>query len=161
MTPLISPSQIIIHHSLTKDGRTLSWPAIRYYHVNVNHWTDCGYHYGLELYHLQYEILTGRMMTEQGAHCLGCNHDSLGVCFVGNFDKAEPATEQWELGLRLVHSLMTVFNIPSDQVYGHRHFARKTCPGLFFNMDRFRAELLNMGDINLAVGTFEREAYCL
>jgi len=146
MTPLVLPSKIIIHHSLTADGKTVSMDAIRYYHTKVKHWDAIGYHYLIELVKLHYEIFTGRMMTERGAHCRGQNGDSLGICFVGNFDKEPPPEAQWKLGLRFVKSLMTVFNIPVEQVYGHRHFARKSCPGLYFCMDKFRAELSNMED---------------
>ena len=91
-----------------------------------------------------YEILAGRMLTEDGAHCKqnGLNRRSIGICFVGNFDLHKPPHEAWMLGLKLVNSLMKIFNIPKNHVCGHRAFANyKSCPGWGFNVGKFRDQL--------------------
>lgn len=132
------PTEIIIHHSFTKDNETVSWGAIRKFHVEDRGWKDIGYHFGVEQVGREYEIFVGRMLTEQGAHCYGQNEYSIGVCIVGNFDIVPPPIDQWNLAVRLVRSLCTVFNIPKDQVYPHRKFAPwKTCPGRVFDMKAF------------------------
>jgi len=138
------PKNIILHHSLTKDSETVSWSAIRFYHMHDLGWIDIGYHFGIELIGSKYEIITGRLLTQEGAHCSqdGMNRKSVGICFVGNFDIAEPPKPQWDLGLRLVSSLMDILDIPREKVYGHRNFAHyKTCPGKLFDLDKFRGEL--------------------
>ena len=140
----MTPEYIILHHSLTRDSETVSWNAIRKYHVQKLNFRNIGYHMGLEQIKDRQEILMGRMMNETGAHCRQSrmNHRSLGICFIGNFDKEKPPKEQWNLGLKLVSSLMYVFKIPKDKVLGHNHFAKyKTCPGKKFDADEFVKQL--------------------
>lgn len=141
------PTKIIIHHSATTDSGTVSWQAIRRFHVDTCSWGEIGYHWGLEAIQDQpwaqphYEILAGRMSDQPGAHTKGQNHDSIGICAVGNFDVIAPPRDQWELSLKLVRWLMQIYGIPRDQIYGHRDFAKKTCPGLLWDMEKFRSEL--------------------
>ena len=136
----MTPSRIILHHSLTKDSSSVSWQAIRRYHLGLG-WENIGYHFGIEKVGKEYEIFTGRMITEKGAHTRGRNHDSLGICIVGNFDKVLPNQAQWDLALRLVRGLMSVFNLGKNSICGHNQFSHKTCPGTNWDMDKFREEL--------------------
>lgn len=145
MPSLAEPKCIILHHSLTVDSGTVSWDAIRRYHVQHLGWADIGYHFGVEFVNDHYEIFTGRMMNEIGAHCRQdkMNYRSLGIMFNGNFDFYPPPEGQWVLGLRLVRSLMDVFGIPKGSVLGHNYFAKyKTCPGKMFDVAKFQAELV-------------------
>ena len=138
------PRFIIIHHSLTEDGATVSWGAIRKYHVNEQHWEDIGYHYGVELINDHFEVLMGRMPDQVGAHCKenGMNNLSLGICMVGNFDLAEPPAPQMALLIKLVRSLQDVYKITPDRIKPHREYATyKSCPGAKFPWDRFLAAL--------------------
>lgn len=138
----MTPKYIILHHSLTKDSKTVSWGAIRKYHVNMCRWRDIGYHFGLESIYDHYEILTGRMLNDTGAHCKAMNTISIGICFVGNFDETQPPLEQWWKGIKLVRSLCEVFSIPYENVKGHCDFSQKSCPGKLFDMDKFRKDLI-------------------
>jgi N-acetylmuramoyl-L-alanine amidase len=138
----MKPSKIILHCSATKDSGTVSWGAIRKYHVEVMGWKNIGYHLGIELIDNYYEILLGRMLNEVGAHCEGNNSDSIGICFVGDFDNSEVPPEQWNKGINLVNWLMHIFNLHYKNVYGHREFnSNKSCPGKMFNLDKFRSQL--------------------
>jgi len=142
-------THIILHHSLTADGQTVSWDAIRRWHTGETpgskyKFDDIGYHFGIELVGNQYEIFAGRMMTEEGAHCVEqrMNHRSIGICFVGDFDGDPPPQAQWGLGVKLVRSLCAVLGIPKENVCGHRDFAPyKSCPGKQFKIETFRGEL--------------------
>lgn len=131
----MNPTHLIIHHSLTKDSQTVSWDAIRWYHVNTLGWVDVGYHAGVELVGARYEILLGRMLDEVGAHCKegGMNRTSIGVCMVGNFDLAPPPAGQMDLLVKFTRSLISIFSIPIGNVRRHSDFANyKSCPGKLF-----------------------------
>lgn len=158
------PKQIILHHSLTKDNQTVSWGAIRKYHKSYAYngkiiskeeadyciasgqhvkkpWKDIGYHFGIELIDNSYEVLIGRMPNVQGAHCRGHNKDSIGVCFIGNYDVKTPSKEMINKGVSLITYLCEVYGISSDHIYGHREFASKTCPGTHFDLDDFKSQV--------------------
>lgn len=143
----MKPNKIILHHSATKDGLTVSWNAIRRFHTVECAWSDIGYHFGIELVADpgdpagSYEILMGRMPDQGGAHTKDQNQQSIGVCFVGAFDDEPPPERQWKQGLRLVAWLCRQYNFGPADVYGHRDFANKTCPGLKFDLLRFKSEL--------------------
>jgi hypothetical protein len=107
-------------------------------------WKDIGYHYGIELVNVEYEIIAGRMIDTPGAHCSagGMNHRSIGICFVGNFDLVAPNEDQWDLGLKLVRALCEIGSIDDKRVFGHREIdGMKSCPGRKFDMVRFRRAL--------------------
>lgn len=143
----MKPKYIVLHHSLTKDSETVSWGAIRNYHVNTLGWRDIGYHYGIENLRGQAEALVGRMWYERGAHCRDnhMNDLSLGICFVGNFDVDPVPDDQWNVGVRLVGSLCLIHGIPVERIYGHSYFTnRKTCPGELFSVTQFREDVLEL-----------------
>ena len=138
------PTRITIHHSLTKDSKTVSWNAIRKYHTTEPRlmFYDIGYQFGLELVAEHYEILIGRMMNQQGAHVRGHNRNNLGICFVGNYDLAPPPEKMWNLGVKFVSSLCEVLDISVMAVRGHHEYdSNKTCPGTQFDMNKFRNNL--------------------
>ena len=141
----MKPEAIVLHHSLTKDSATVSWGAIRRFHTVDLGWRDIGYHLGIELARNHHEIFMGRMLNEKGAHCPqgGMNSRGIGLCFVGNFDNHSPPIEMWDMGIKLVRSLMDIFEINVSDIYGHRDFnSKKTCPGKMFDIDKFRTELI-------------------
>jgi N-acetylmuramoyl-L-alanine amidase len=140
----MKPTHIIIHHSLTKDGTTVSWGAIRDYHLSLG-WNDIGYHYGIELIGNHHEILLGRFSDVPGAHCSqnGMNRKSIGICVVGNFDLEAPPEPAMVLLTGLVRRLMSIYGIPAENVEPHRKYATyKSCPGNSFPWDKFKSTLV-------------------
>lgn len=135
------PEFIVVHCSATKDSGTKSWDAVKKYHVTVNGWRDIGYHLGIEWVGNDLKAFAGRSMEIPGAHCHaeGMNKKSLGVCVVGDFDKEAPSREVLLFSANEVAKLCKKFNIPVENVHGHReHEPHKTCPGTKFDMDEFR-----------------------
>lgn len=147
MTP---KTHVMLHHSLTRDSQTVSWGAIRRYHVETLGWTDIGYHVGVEQVGDGYEVFLGRDWDDVGAHCKqsGMNAKAIGLCLVGNFDLAPPPPAQWDQAVHLVRFLCRSYlsthpltpNEIVGRVVGHREFCDyKTCPGSQFDLAAFRA----------------------
>ncbi len=136
----MTPTHIVLHHSLTADSTTVSWQTIRKYHTQHLGWTAIGYQAGIEDINGTYEILMGRMLNQTGAHTRqnGMNRCSIGLCLIGNFDANPVPEKQWDLAVKLVASLCDVLSIPVANIDGHRHYARyKSCPGAQFSVVKF------------------------
>lgn len=142
-------SHIVIHHSLTKDGKELNWRAIRKFHIEEHGWRDIGYHYGIERVGDDITIQYGRPVTQIGAHVAGMNSNTIGICIVGNYDKIKPPKDMLERAGAVVRTLQSAFAVPRSRVIGHREAQkmlgmkkeeRKSCPGTKFDMDMFRRD---------------------
>lgn len=146
---MIDWTHVMIHHSLTPDGATVSWGSIRHYHVAMKGWADIGYHFGIEMVESggrhYLEVLRGRPLSMPGAHCRegGMNRLAIGVCLVGDYDDAAPSDDRVGLLVSLVRDLTAVFTIPPENIVAHRDYAPyKTCPGSAFDLDRVRKMIL-------------------
>ncbi len=144
----MKPEKMIIHHSATADSGTLSWPAIRYYHVETNGWSAVGYHFGIE-WNMSagggsYEMLVGRPLFHSGAHTAGMNTKSIGVCFVGDYDAREPPVAMLEYAAPRLAHVCRALSIPIKPytIRGHRDYANKTCPGNKFDIERLIWQML-------------------
>lgn len=134
----MEPKHIIIHHSLTVDDDVLSVGPMRDYHKSKR-WKDIGYHGIIDKVDGYYETVIGRMWNETGAHCIGYNKKSLGLCLVGDFDHHPPPADQLCKAARLARYWMRLFDIPIDNVGMHRQYdPRRTCPGNKFPMHVLR-----------------------
>ena len=133
------PTKIIIHHSLTEDGDTLSWPAINDYHIITKGWKDIGYHGGIEQIWGRLVCLYGRPRWMPGAHTKGQNSSSLGFCFVGNYDNAAPSEAKLRMAARDVMVDWCIrYGIKVEDIYGHYSYANKSCPGECFSISRLQ-----------------------
>jgi len=155
------PQNVIIHHSLTKDGLVADWEAIRKYHKEVNGWSDIGYHYGIERVGGGLSLQIGRPESQPGAHTkeMHMNLKSIGICVVGNFDLAPPGLEIMRFLAEICSRKIAEYGIPVNAVLGHREVGLmagfdwkkgqyKSCPGKHFQMD-LRREMV-LGEIKVA-----------
>lgn len=120
--------EIIVHCSATPEGRDVSAADIRRWHMRDRGFSDIGYHFVVKL---DGTVETGRPLHRSGAHCLGHNRHSVGICYAGglnrHFKSADTRTApQCHALERLIATLKQAF--PQATVYGHRDFARKDCP---------------------------------
>lgn len=141
---------IIIHHSLSNDTKTRNFDAIRKYHMKTKRWNDIGYHYVVEDVEGEAVSFFGRPVKKMGAHVKGMNKNTIGVCIVGNYDRDEVPEHLWEVAVQLVNVLRIRFGICRSNVLGHweaqkkqgiPYERRKSCPGLFFDMKKFRKDV--------------------
>lgn len=70
---------IIVHCTATPEGRWVTNEEITRWH-RARGFRTIGYHY---VVYLDGTVHAGRPENEAGAHCLGRNADSVGVCYVG------------------------------------------------------------------------------
>lgn len=120
------PNKIILHHSATDGG---TFESIKRYHINHRGFMDIGYHYLVEK---DGSLHKGRAESIHGAHTLGQNKSSIGICLVGNFDKYPPNTAQINSLIELIKDIYKRYgNLP---IFGHNEFSQKTCPGVKFPM---------------------------
>lgn len=119
---------IVIHHSATP--RSASFESIRQHHMRDRGWTDIGYHYVIDG---DGNLRYGRKLPRMGAHALGRNADTVGICVIG--DNTKPAErwvpEQVDTLKRLLAALRMVFpdaiTLPHSEAYqGHK----TECPGM-------------------------------
>lgn len=128
----MTPKKIIIHCSASRNGVRYPISQIRQDHL-ARGFKDVGYHFVIQP---NGDVETGRPTNEEGAHCEGENHDSIGVCLVGldKFTRAQfTALESTLDGI-----FMRYPAISGTEVYAHCQFSSaikqgKTCPNIPIN----------------------------
>lgn len=120
-------NKIIIHCSATREGRHFTVRDIDRWHRERG-FSQIGYHYVI---YLDGSVHDGRPLEKIGAHTIGQNASSIGVCYIGGLDFAgnskDTRTQAQRESLRiLVCNLRAQF--PGATVHGHREFAKKDCP---------------------------------
>lgn len=85
-----------------------------------------GYHYYIEKDGTLYQA---RADNEEGAHTVGYNLHSIGICLAGNFDATLPTEAQKKTLQKLLIQKSQQYGISIPNVLPHRKFANKTCFG--------------------------------
>ena len=112
--------KFIVHCSATPDGRDVTAAEIDQWH-KARGFSGIGYHFVIRL---DGSIEFGRPVETMGAHVMGQNSHSIGVCMIGNVDFN---TAQFVSLEKLYHFVKLMY--PNIKVYGHRDFTDlKTCP---------------------------------
>lgn len=135
-------TEIIIHCSDSTFG---NYAVIDKWH-KARGWDGCGYHIIIlngfpENLHNGYmrgrdgAVERGRNLDKIGAHCLGHNQTSIGICLIG---KTHFTSEQLFSSLPAVLlNLFKQFGLTPARMFGHYEFNQsKTCPNI--NMVQYR-----------------------
>ena len=121
-------TEIIIHCSATIEGKDCTVADIDRWH-RARGFRKIGYHYVI---YRDGSIHAGRPISETGAHCVGHNAHSIGICYIGGLakdgrtPKDTRTPEQREAMRSLIKQLKQKF--PEASIHGHREFAPKACP---------------------------------
>lgn len=127
-------TEIIIHCSATPEGKDFTVEDIRRWHL-ARHFADIGYHYVI---YRDGSVHEGRAENIAGAHCLGHNAHSIGICYIGGVAKdgktpKDTRTPQQKQALRqIVQQLQFVYTHAT--LHGHNEFSSKACPS--FNVQK-------------------------
>lgn len=119
--------EIIVHCTATPEGRDISVEDITRWHIDRG-FTTIGYHYVVLL---DGTIERGRSEEQVGAHCKGHNSRSIGIAYVGGYDKAMRPKDTRTTPQRasLIHLLKELkVKYPKATIHGHNEFANKACP---------------------------------
>ncbi len=138
-----NPKYLIIHHtggtdlSAKTSTQHQAFSEINEYHFNKWAFRSSlgfyiGYHYFIDKYG---KITQGRADIDEGAHCIGYNTASLGICLAGNFDRGVdlPTQAQIESLQKLLKEKQAQYNILIQNIVPHRKLAQKTCYGNSLN----------------------------
>ncbi|MBV8313775.1 MAG: N-acetylmuramoyl-L-alanine amidase, partial [Planctomycetaceae bacterium] len=131
---------IVLHHSANPDG---SYDQIDREHRKVLGWQGCGYHFivgnGTGSPDGQIEVAQRWTNQKNGVHTRnGKNTDvneyGIGICLVGDLDKAPPTPRQIAATKALIAYLGDRYQIPPDHIGTHARLANSptACPGKNF-----------------------------
>lgn len=125
------PKYLICHHGGGTDANPLADTSshtaaqVDAWH-RAKGWDGIGYNWYIEK---DGKKVKGRDETKAGAHTIGYNEQSIGICLAGNFDLTMPTEAQKLTLASLLREKMIQYNIPKENIVPHRKFAAKSCYG--------------------------------
>lgn len=117
--------KLVIHNS--GDSNT-TVEGMHSYHKGLG-WAGIGYHY---VVYKDGTVCQCRQDNVQGCHAGDANYNSLGICFVGNYNIEDMPIEQIKAGQELIKYLSGKYGLNSSNVYKHKDFMNTDCPGAKF-----------------------------
>jgi len=131
------PKYLIIHHTGGSDldprqdssGYTLLQCDIDH-RAKFNFPSKLGWYVGYQYFiDKNGKVSQCRLDNEEGAHTIGQNTNSIGICLAGNFDVTLPTEAQVKSLTKLLKDKTQQWNIFPSNIVPHRKFASKTCYG--------------------------------
>lgn len=118
---------LIIHCADTRRSMDIDADDVDRWH-KAKGWRGIGYNYFIKF---DGTIQKGRDLAYHGAHTLGHNHDSIGICLEGGQDEqGNPqdtlTVDQWVSVIKIY--LEAVKTYPNILLSGHNQFNKKPCP---------------------------------
>jgi len=143
------PAMVVLHCSATPDfdehDRRFDKYGLR--EIDAWHrekgWEGCGYHYVIRR---TGSIEKGRPHNKEGAHCLGHNKNSIGICFIGT----RILTVNQLMAITVLYdSLRAQESINCDNWFGHSELKTSTdCPNIHMPLLRIMLEVIDFNKNN-------------
>lgn len=138
---------VVVHHSATAEG---DYAQIDRDHRQRLGFDGCGYHFvignGTGSEDGRIEVASRWSQQKVGIHCRNArSHDmeeyGVGICLIGDLDKAPPTPRQIQALRALVAYLEERYNIKPSRVETHAHLAATptVCPGRYFPADALQS----------------------
>lgn len=128
-------TEIILHCSATKEGKDYDVTDIIRWH-KAQGWNTVGYHYVIKL---DGTVQIGRPVEMAGAHTLGHNENSIGICYIGGLDAdgnpKDTRTNRQKFALGVLLGQLH-YKFPQARICGHNEFSKKACP--CFDVSEYR-----------------------
>lgn len=135
---IMDPQHITLHCSATNPANPFTKEDLHRLHVKVNGWSDIGYHFYIDQQGCVHDC---RPLNRRGAHVKDHNTNNIGVCLEGGINAKGKATYnfsvvQMDAAKYLVQELSEKYNIPVDEIKGHRDwFPDLNCDGVIDHHD--------------------------
>jgi len=127
------PTDLIFHHTASK---SISAEDINEMHIKEG-WGGIGYHFYIRK---DGTIYRGRPENATGAHAIGRNKNSIGICLEGNFEETSPTKEQKDSLVKLSTDMIIKHNL--EGIFGHEDVYETLCPGKNFPMEEIQNKVL-------------------
>lgn len=125
-----STSQIILHHA---DAITCTVEDIHRWHLN-NGWTGIGYHYFVRK---DGSIYRGRPENVVGAHAIGANTNSIGICAEGRYNVETMPEAQKNAIKELIADIKSRYG--NLAIKGHKEVSNTSCPGKNYPLEELKS----------------------
>lgn len=129
------PKYLVIHHTASEN---MTVERIDEIHKG-NGWDSIGYHYYIRK---DGKIYSGRKENMEGAHAVGENKRSIGICLEGNFENEVITEKQKEAIDELSLYLCLKYDI--TDIIGHKEVYNTLCPGSNINIQKLKEEIIEM-----------------
>lgn len=128
--------KIIVHCSASDKTEHDNIETIRKWHVVENGWDEIGYHYVITR---DGTVNMTRELRKVGAHCVGHNLDSIGICLTGHFTFTP---DQFFSLAWLINDLLND-NPSIAEVRPHNYYNKdKTCPNFELRIFKTSSHLI-------------------
>jgi N-acetylmuramoyl-L-alanine amidase len=113
---------VVIHQSASNNPAHDNIETIRQWHIDRN-FSDIGYHWFINK---AGEVFKGRDEERLGAHVLGHNKGSIGICLSGQGEKTPEQLKSLEI---LLIDICGRYELEKKDFLGHNDLAPTECPG--------------------------------